>query len=288
VTGYDEPWPTEPHLSGLRDKASWLFDGDGVLYQDGRALPGAADLVGLLRWRGYRLALLTNSSVKTREQIAAEVQELGIDIRPEEITTTADVAVSEAMPFRSAMILGGKGIHAACIAADVRLVDPFPRQPPEPVDVVFIGMDRELSYDRLTAAMRAIRQGARFIATNRDAVFPAAGGGTPGAGSVVAAVSAAVGREPDLTVGKPEAPLFLEALRSHHGAPEHAVMIGDQLETDIRGAALLKIDTLLVRSGLAADRTDAEIRRFRRRHLAPTHIVDALSTVVRALSEGDV
>jgi 4-nitrophenyl phosphatase len=151
--------------------------------------------------------------------------------------------------------------------------------------VVLVGMDRELSYDRLTAAVRAIRRGARFIATNRDPMFPAADGGTPGAGAVVAAVCAAVGREPDLMTGKPAPLLFLEALRSHQGAPEDAVMVGDQLETDIRGAALLGIDTILVRSGLANNYTEATIRRFRRRHLAPKWEVDTLSSVVQALRE---
>ena len=101
---------------------------------------------------------------------------------------------------------------------------------------VVVGVDFSLSYARLSIAAEAVRRGARFVATNRDPIFPAEDRLMAGAGTMVAAVATATGREPDLAVGKPEPRLF-EAAAEIAGMPlSKAVVIGDSLITDISAA----------------------------------------------------
>ena len=70
-------------------------------------------------------------------------------------------------------------------------------------DAVVVGLDPQIDYLRLTVATDCVRAGARFIATNRDPVYPTERGLRPGAGSIVAAVEAASGVTP-ISIGKPE------------------------------------------------------------------------------------
>ncbi|MBV9168651.1 MAG: HAD hydrolase-like protein, partial [Chloroflexi bacterium] len=120
------------------------------------------------------------------------------------------------------------------------------------VDWVLAGLDRTFDYEKLTLATRSIRAGARFVATNADALLPIEGGEVlPGAGSIVAAIQAATAVEP-IVVGKPEPGLFEDGLRRLGGLqPHQVVMIGDRLETDIAGGRRAGLHTILVLSGVA-------------------------------------
>jgi 4-nitrophenyl phosphatase len=271
----------------LAAKRCWLLDGDGVLYlgsgQDRRPLPGAAELIGLLRRRGCCLALVTNSSAATPVRIAEDLGRIGIAIDPAEIATSAAAAVIATMPIRTAMVLGGDGIVDALALAGVEIVQTAPSSASLGIDAVFVGMDRALSYQRLSAAVLAIQHGARFIATNPDPAFPTEQGLVPGAGSIVAAISAVVGRGPDLIAGKPEPRLLLDALARNDARKSDAIMLGDQLETDILAGARAGIDTLLLRTGIAGRSSDVELLRFRERHRAPTYVADDLTAVLRSL-----
>jgi 4-nitrophenyl phosphatase len=118
------------------------------------------------------------------------------------------------------------------------------------VDTVVVGLDLEFTYARLAVAAEAIRAGARFIATNRDPVYPHERGMMPGAGSVVAAIVAASGVEP-VSIGKP-GPLLLEVAAHALGRPvAEAVMIGDSLITDIPAAIEVGARSVLMLTGIS-------------------------------------
>jgi 4-nitrophenyl phosphatase len=120
------------------------------------------------------------------------------------------------------------------------------------VDAVLVGLTRDLTYDLLLRASTAVREGARFIATNTDPTYPTPGGLTPGGGSIVAAVATAAGVEPEVA-GKPHRPMA-DLVRALVGPGPHT-MVGDQAATDLVFGRVLGARTALVLSGIttAAD-----------------------------------
>jgi glycerol-1-phosphatase len=142
-----------------------------------------------------------------------------------------------------AFVIGEAGIREALRHQGFELVD----DAPEEVDVVVIGWDRSVDYDKLKTASLLVQRGARLVATNADASYPAPNGLWPGAGAILAAVTTTTGVAGEV-VGKPHRPLF-ELARDRAGGGA-AISVGDRLDTDIGGAARLGWDSLLVFTGV--------------------------------------
>ncbi|HZL15007.1 MAG TPA: HAD hydrolase-like protein, partial [Verrucomicrobiae bacterium] len=118
-------------------------------------------------------------------------------------------------------------------------------------DAVVVGLDPQFTYQKLTVAVDCIRHGARFVATNRDPVYPTERGTRPGAGSIVAAVEAGAEVVP-VSIGKP-APLLLEMAARAAGIPVgDAVMIGDGITTDLAAAIAIGIPCILMLTGVSS------------------------------------
>src|SRR4051794_14926499 len=216
----------------------------------------------LLRARvdaGDRIVYVTNNSRSHREEYRAKLERLGVPLVPtpdESIVTAARataVLLAEADPTgRVAMVFGGPGLARELRDVGIDVVEPTPDGLAAAPDTLVVGVDFDLTYERLSTACEAVRRGARFWATNRDAIFPAEDGLKAGAGSMVAAVAFATSREPDMVVGKPEPRLF-EAAAELAGVPvREAVVIGDNLKTDIGAAIRLGARSVLMLTGVTS------------------------------------
>jgi 4-nitrophenyl phosphatase len=135
------------------------------------------------------------------------------------------------------------------------------------VDAVLVGLDPDFDDRRLAVAARAVRAGARFIATNADALDPTPSGFRPGAGAMVAAIRDATGVEP-LVIGKPEPAMFHAILDATGVGPEEALVIGDNPDSDIRAAHRAGIESVLVLTGVTAHDAVASLTGER----APDHV----------------
>ncbi|MFM8944006.1 MAG: HAD-IIA family hydrolase [Actinomycetota bacterium] len=157
-----------------------LLDHDGVLYRGTRPLAGAADAVAALRARGIGIVFVTNNASRTPEQVAEHLGSVGVAARPEEIETSALVTATTlaARGVERALVVGQDGLLGALDARGIASVglDGSP-------EVVVVGLDRGVTYDRLRDAALAIQRGASFIAANPDTTFPAEDGNWPGAGA---------------------------------------------------------------------------------------------------------
>jgi 4-nitrophenyl phosphatase len=151
-------------------------------------------------------------------------------------------------------------------------------------DVVVAGLDPQLTYLRIAAASDCIRAGARFIATNRDPVYPTERGLRPGAGSVIAAIETASGVRP-LVIGKPEPLLLEEAARAVGADPRQAIVIGDGLVTDIAAAHAVGARCVLMLTGVST-RADVEALEPDRRPTAVAADARELATILEALAAG--
>jgi 4-nitrophenyl phosphatase len=233
-----------------------IMDMDGVLWTGDVALPGMADFFEFLRARSIPFALATNNSGKSPATYVEKLAKLGVqDVHDQQIVTsgtaTAAYLQTRYAPGTPIHVLGGDGLRQVTAAAGFTLVD-------EGAAAVVVGLDPQLTYEKLKRAALLIRAGADFIATNQDMTIPVPEGLAPGAGSLVAALRASTEQEPIVTIGKPGAPMFESALRVVGTLPQHTLMIGDRLNTDIEGAVILGLKTALVLTGVSS-RVDAEV-----------------------------
>jgi len=229
---------------------SVLLDLDGVLYRGDEAISGAAEAVRALRGEGRAVVFLTNNSSRTPAAVAGKLTRLGIEAAPEEVVTSAMATAAMLEGAGTAFVIGEEGVREALAEVGVTVVD----GEPERVDAVVVGWDRSADYDAIRVASLLVRRGARLLATNTDASYPAPGGELwPGAGALVAAVETATGVRAAVG-GKPRRPLFDAALERAGVAAGEALMVGDRLETDVVGAVRAGIDAAVVFSGAGSPR----------------------------------
>lgn len=231
-----------------------ILDADGVLYRGARAVDHAVDVLHRLRSDfGTSWVVVTNNAASTAEQVAARLRKFGIEIEPEQVITSPQGAVRYLVqcavpPGSAVMVIGGPGIDAAVREAGFA---PVRDRRDDPVAVVQ-GFGPDIGWSDLAEAAYAVQAGALWVATNADLTLPTAEGVAPGNGSLVGAVANAVGRAPDAITGKPE-PLLLQLAAERLGS-RRPLVVGDRIDTDIRGGNRAGMDTLLVLTGV----TDAE------------------------------
>lgn len=219
---------------------AWLLDLDGVVWLAHQAIPGVADGIARLRAAGERVLFVTNASMAPVGVLEDALDAIGVPAEGD-VVSSAMAAAHLLAPGARALVCGGPGVVEALLAAGVEVVEDGP------IDAVVVGLTHDLTYDLLLRASTAVRDGARFIATNTDPTYPTPGGLTPGGGSIVAAVATAAGVAPEVA-GKPH-PAMAALVRSLVGDGPH-VMVGDQDATDLAFGRLLGARTALVLSGI--------------------------------------
>ena len=249
------------------------LDLDGVVWRGGTVLPGVADALTDVLCRGLDLRYVSNNSTAHRETVAERLTGCGLPAGIERVLTSGFVTgrwLRERLPAGApVLVVGEEGLVRELCEAGLTAyrVDeparpgtagepPVPPAAPEvarprPVAVV-VGMDRSFAYRTLAGAQQAIREGALFVATNRDATFPTPSGLLPGAGAMVAAVATAAEQEPAL-MGKP-GPALAEVLAAVTGfSAAETLFVGDRLSTDIAMGRAAGMRTALVLTGVTSE-----------------------------------
>ncbi len=178
----------------------WILDLDGVVWTGTDPIAGSAAAIERLQTAGRTTLFVTNNSFSRISELEDKLAVFGISAKGMVISSAA-AAASLVPPGARVFVLGGPGVVEALEKREVELVDAAETER-DGVDIVVVGLDWNLSYERLSAAVLAIRSGATFIATNADSSYPSERGLLPGAGAVVAAVQTASGVAPTIA-GKP-------------------------------------------------------------------------------------
>ncbi len=245
------------------------MDMDGVLVREEHAIPGADRWLAALRERGLPFLLLTNNSIYPQRDLAARLRASGLEVPEEAIWTSAQATagfLADQRPGGSAYVIGEAGLTTALHESGYTMTE---REP----DFVVLGETRTYSFERITAAIRLVAGGARFIATNPDPTGPSADGPLPATGSVAALISRATGVEPYF-VGKPNPLMMRSALNRLDAHSETAAMVGDRMDTDIKAGLEAGLHTVLVLTGVTAR---AETNRFPYR---PARIAESIADLV--------
>lgn len=226
-----------------------LADLDGVIYRGAGAIEYAVESINAIG-PDTRVGYLTNNASRTDATVAAHLTELGLTVAPADVVTSPQAAVrllAALVPQGSTvLVVGGEGLTSE--VERVGLV--VTRSAEDKPAAVIQGFDPTVGWIHLAEASFALNAGGEavhWVATNTDWTIPQARGIAPGNGTLVSAVHSAVGRLP-IVAGKPEVAIYEEAFLRF--GSRSALMIGDRLDTDIRGANRAGIASVLVLTGI--------------------------------------
>lgn len=233
-----------------------LVDLDGVVYRGPEPVTGMPELLTRREALGDTIIYVTNNSRWHRSEYRERLQGMGAPASPERILTsargTALALAHRASPPRRTLVFGGPGLARELADAGLVTVPCTWEGLAQEPDAIAVGVDFDLTHERLSIAAEAVRRGAFFAVTNRDPIFPVPGRLLAGAGAMVAALVEASGRQPDLVIGKPEPGLLREAAAVAGVPAEEAIVIGDGLRTDILAAHRIAARSILVLTGVSS------------------------------------
>lgn len=260
----------------LVDVRGLLVDIDGVLTVSWQPIDGSPEALAALRESELPLRFATNTTTRTRAEVADLLTQAGMAVDVEEILTA---------PSATAAYLRAEHPGARCfllntgdLSADlegIELVDDGP------ADVVVIGgAGVEFTHSQLNEAFRLILDGAAFVAMHRNLYWRTSKGLELDTGAYVRALQEATGVDP-VVLGKPSPDFFATGVAELGVQAEDrssVVMVGDDLDNDVLGARHAGLSGVLVRTG-----------KFREDVLAasdeqPDAIIDAFADLPALLS----
>ena len=256
--------PSDSRDSRLGGVRALLIDLDGVLYVEGRALPGAAEAIEALRAAGLTLRFVTNTTAHSRAATLEKLRRLAIPVAAEELVTPAALAVRHCSErgHRRVMLLMNDEVKADF--EELREDDSAP-------GAVIVGdLGEAFGYAALNRAFRCVMAGAELIALQKNRYWLRADGLALDVGPFVAALEYATGRAA-YVVGKPARGFFEEVLSGLGATPEAAAMVGDDIESDIGGALDAGLAAVLVRTGKYRE------DRVRESGIEPTATIDSIA-----------
>ncbi|WP_299331146.1 HAD-IIA family hydrolase [Haloplanus sp.] len=256
-----------------------VLDVDGTVVRGDDPIPGAVDGLDRLATDGLRRLFVSNNPTKRPPAYADRLRRAGFDASPEEIITAGTMTTTYLADNHgddALFVVGEPALVEQLTDAGLTVVDAEDR-----ADTVVVSIDRSFDYDRLSAALRACRDGVTIVGTDPDMVIPAAEGDLPGSGAIINAVAGVVGRDPDVVLGKPSDPA-LRTVRDRLGVPPtDCLVVGDRLDTDIALGERAGMTTVLVRTGVT---DDADVAAS---DVTPDHVLDSLADIGTVLDVRD-
>lgn len=249
-----------------------LLDLEGTLYFKGAPIPGAVEALDRLKQMGLELRFLTNIDSKTTETIKADLAQMGLPLPVDRIFTPATAALQ--------FLRQNPGKRCYCLLSEELSAAFAPYlQGDGPVDYVIVGDFREsVSYERLNTAFRHIVAGAEIVALQKGRYFVRQEGHFLDTGAFVAMLEYGSGKTARV-LGKPSQEFFQLAL-SHMGCtPAEASIVGDDISTDIAGAANTGALGVLVQTGKYSVETTAASA------VRPDHEIGSIADLPRLLQQ---
>ncbi len=235
-----------------------ILDMDGVIWRSDAPIGDLTEIFRRIESRGLKYVFATNNGTKTPEQYVATLEKLGVRVFPQQVITSA-LGVAHMLSHKFARVtkvfmIGEDGIR---MALEEKGFDVLPVENAQGAQVVVMGIDREITFDKMREATLLVRRGVPFYATNPDKTFPTPRGEIPGAGAWISVITTATGVEP-IYAGKPF-PFMMELSLERLGTKkEETLVVGDRLETDIAAGQMIGCPCALVLSGVST-REQAEL-----------------------------
>ena len=225
---------------------SCLFDLDGTVYRGQSPIEGAVNFINRLKKNGIKYKFITNRSDRSSEEVSAHLNRMGIISTPGSVITSA-MGVAAHTKGRRVYVLGSDNLRD-CIRGSEAIITGD-----QPEDVV-IGFDGKINFDDIRDVCQKIFLGARFLATNPDVWIQSELDIVPENGSILAAITSITKIQP-IIIGKPNSPMIEIAFSDPDIKRDSAIIIGDNLDTDIAAANSIGLRSILLLTGVTNSKT---------------------------------
>lgn len=242
----------------LSDIKALILDMDGVLWKDQTPIGDLPWIFSQLEEKGIQTVFATNNAIRSARVYVEKLAKFGVMVDISQIFNSAmavGALLKQKFPKGAPVyIVGESGLREHMSEAG------FWHEENQP-EAVVVGLDREITYQKITKAELLVRSGLPYFATNPDTTYPTPAGLEPGAGTIIAAVSAAAGQQP-IFAGKPMPAMFNMALQKLGTEKAQTLAVGDRLDTDLDGGINAGVRAALVLTGVS---TPADIEKHPRK-----------------------
>ncbi len=245
-----------------------LIDMDGVVYGGDYIIPGADGFIKNLLEKNIPFSFMTNNSQRTRLEAVRKLRKLGIDVTENHIYTSAMATgkfLAAQIPGGTAYVLGEGGLLTSLHENGITLIDNDP-------DFVVLGEGRNFTLEMVQRAVDMILAGAKFITTNRDPSPKKKGWNNLGIAATTAMIEEATGIKA-FVIGKPSPVMMRSARKSLGLEAAETTIIGDTMDTDIRGGVQMGYKTILVLSGIT------QVEQLSRYAFKPDLVVESVNEI---------
>jgi NagD protein len=224
----------------------FLIDMDGVIYGGDTLIPGANRFIEALIRENIPFTFMTNNSQRTPLETVRKLKRLGIEVTEKHVYTSAMATgkfIAGQMPHGTVYVLGEGGLQSSLHENGLTIVDSDP-------DFVVLGEGRNFTLEMVQRAVDMILAGAKFITTNRDPSPKKKGWNNLGIAATTAMIEEATGTKA-FVVGKPGPVMMRSARKFINLETADTVVIGDTMQTDIKGGVQMGYKTILVLTGIS-------------------------------------
>jgi HAD superfamily hydrolase (TIGR01458 family) len=230
---------SESDLLGIK---GFLVDLDGVLYVGDEVIAGAADALRRIKDAGYPIRGVTNTTTKSAATLASRLQSLNLPLGRDEIVTAPRLAA------RYLRARGNPKVRLVLSDDAAREFEEFEEVVDRPEAIVIGDVGEKWDYALMTELFDALISGADLIALHKGRYYQGPDGLVLDIGAFVSGLEYAAGVEA-VVIGKPSPRFFEIAVESMGVEPDRAVMVGDDIESDVGGAQAAGLKGVLVRTG---------------------------------------
>lgn len=231
----------------------FILDMDGTIYLGNELFPFTKDFLKKVEDTGREYYFFTNNSSKSQQAYIEKLARLGIQIKKEQMMISSHVIIKYLKEYydkKSIYVVGTPSLIQEFESFDMNLTEEDP-------DIVVLGFDTTLTYEKLSKACHYIRNGCTYFGINPDWNCPMEGGTfIPDCGSMAKLIEASTGKFPEF-FGKPSKHTLDYIIKETEYQPEEIAIVGDRLYTDIAVADGSDVTSILVLSG-ESTREDVE------------------------------
>ena len=248
-------WKKAKDIRRLRKIRCFVLDMDGTIYLSNRLFPFTIPFLKKLGDTGRSYCFFTNNSTKHQQDYLDKLSGMGIPVTEKQVFLSTQVILEEMRRLHredSFFIVGTPNLVEAFRRAGLRIFDPESEAPGSRADVVILGFDTTLTYERISLACKYLRHGSAYYGVNMDYNCPVDDNGVldyiPDCGSIAKLVERSTGRFPDF-YGKPSRHALDYIIRHTGFREEEIAVVGDRIYTDIAIANGTKALSIMVLTG---------------------------------------